>query len=271
MRIQYFSILLALAFTLQAVMLPADSDNKPRVGILDFEARNVPEVEAEAVGEIFTSELVANGRFDIVDRKNVESLLEEMDFQLSGCTDSSCAVEVGRILSLEYMIYGSVIKLGNVYSINVQMINVATAQIVNTGRDQFASIEGAYDIIPSLVASFTTDFFGEVPAEPAAVADKKKPPSQRQKTGMITFFSGIGVTLASTVLWMATAEYNNDEVWIAHDNYYMADITELDTRKEEYLAAFRQKNIMLLSSAIVTTVGVAGTITGSVLWFGEDK
>lgn len=259
-------------FLLLFALLSVDifGNEKPRLGILDFEARDVSEVEAEAVGEIFTSELVGNGRFDIVDRKNVESLLKEMDFQLSGCTDSSCAVEVGQILSLEYMVYGSVIRLGKVYSINVQMIDVATARIVNTGREQFRSMEEAYDVIPSLVETFSADFFGDLHSEEVVAGIEKQPRSSRERAGIITFFSGVGVTLGSAVLWMATAEYNNDELWIAHDNYYLADIPHLEEYKEAYLTAFRKKNILLLSSAVATGLGVAGTVTGSVLWFGRE-
>jgi len=269
MKYRVFSLLFILFFVLSSQFLFSTDKIKPRVGILEFQAKSVPEVEADSVGEIFTTELVMTGRFDVVDRKNVENLLEEMDFQLSGCTDSSCAVEVGQILSLEYMIYGSVIKLGRVYSINIQMINVATAQIVKSGREEFRSMEDAYDVIPRLVAEFTGSFGADEkpPPETFATGRMREPRPQRERTGMIVFFSGAGLTLGSGLLWIATAEYNGNELWLAHDNYSMAEISELQLYKEEYLSALRTKNIMLFSSIAVTAVGVTGAVIGSLLWF----
>ena len=119
-------ILILFAF----IASPAYSQaSKLRVGVLDFNANNISKSEAQIVGEIFTSELVTSGRFDVVDRKNIESLMAEMEFQMSGCTDSACAVEIGQILSLDYMMYGSINKLGESFIINIYMINVETTQI----------------------------------------------------------------------------------------------------------------------------------------------
>ena len=103
------------------------------------------------IGELFTAELVRSGAFDVIDRRNIESLLKEMDFQMTGCTDTSCAVEVGQILSLEYMISGTLMYLGNSYVINLQMINVGTAQIEQTATEKFGSIDESFAALELVV------------------------------------------------------------------------------------------------------------------------
>lgn len=143
-------------FCLILLLFPAFStlyaqSEKPRVGVLDFTANNISQSEAMVIGEMFTSELVLSGKYDVVDRKNIESLMAEMEFQMSGCTDSSCAVEVGQILSLEYMMYGSINKLGQDFIINVYMINVETAQISGTARERFTTIEQSYDMMYTVI------------------------------------------------------------------------------------------------------------------------
>jgi len=256
-----------LFFFFASLIITADDTLKPRVGILEFNAKNVSEVEADAVGELFTSELVMTGQFDVVDRNNVESLLTEMDFQMSGCTDSSCAVEIGQILSLEYMVYGSVIKLGEIFAINVQMINVGTAQIVNTGREQFKSIEEAYDVIPRLVAAFVATFGGGEYIAPVTAEDVGKTVSKRKTLGMVTFFSGIALGGGSVWPWFKA---NNLAYFInsAYDNYHTADYDEYEQYKQEYLDAISIKNTWLFSAMAASVIGGAAIITGSILWFG---
>jgi hypothetical protein len=142
-------LLIFLVFCSLSVLFA--QSNRPRAGVLDFTANNISKSEALIIGEMFTSELVLSGKYDVVDRKNIESLMNEMEFQMSGCTDSSCAVEVGQILSLEYMMYGSINKLGQDFIINVNVINVETAQITGSARERFATIEQSYDIMPLVI------------------------------------------------------------------------------------------------------------------------
>lgn len=145
------SLLLTLIFPLTLF----SQEIKPRVGVLTFSANGISEAEANVIGELFTSELVDSQVFDIVDRNNIDSLLKEVEFQNTGCTDTSCAVEIGKILSLEYMIYGSVSQLGESLIINVQKINIATAQIEQTARQKMSDIEESYDIMHPLVEELT--------------------------------------------------------------------------------------------------------------------
>ena len=74
----------------------------PRVAILDFQAKQVSTAEAEIIGELFRAELVNKNKFDVLDRANMQSILNEQAFQKSGCTEEACAVELGKMLNVEY-------------------------------------------------------------------------------------------------------------------------------------------------------------------------
>ena len=170
------------------VALPSIAQSiKPRVGVLDFTANNISLSEAITIGEMFTSELVLSGKYDVVDRKNIESLMAEMEFQMSGCTDSSCAVEVGQILALDFMMYGSINKLGESFVINVYMINVETAQIEGTSRERFSTIEQSYDVMSAVIGKLiegdsykgSTPVLPEQEIEEALVADKQSRPANK--------------------------------------------------------------------------------------------
>ncbi|MBI4979092.1 MAG: hypothetical protein HZC28_16550 [Spirochaetes bacterium] len=133
----------------------APAEKKTRVGVLDFTAKNVPLVEASIVNDIFRNELVGGGKFDVLDRKNMQGILEEQSFQQTGCTDSECAVKVGKMLNMEYMIYGILMKAGNKYFISVEMISVESSKIEKSARVQFEDMGKIEPVIVELVEQLT--------------------------------------------------------------------------------------------------------------------
>lgn len=62
----------------------------------------------------------------------MEKILQEQAFQSTGCTDSACAVKIGQLLNMHYMIVGSLSKFGSMYVISIDMIDVETGKIVTT-------------------------------------------------------------------------------------------------------------------------------------------
>ena len=245
--------------------------SKPRIGVLQFSAKNVSATDADAAGELFTSELVMTGIFDVVDRKNIQTLLSEVHFQLSGCTDSSCAVEVGRILSLEYMISGSVIKLGRTLAINIQMIDVETAQIVHTVRKEFRTIEDTYKIIPKLVRQFIK--------APGISGNETGPPagsgiyglSKRQKLGTPVFWSGVAAVGASVPFFIWAVVYNTATVRPAYADYVGAGFTDYEELKEVYLEVFGKKAGIAASALTLAGSGAAAITAGILLRFLPER
>ncbi|MDP8206116.1 MAG: PEGA domain-containing protein [Candidatus Electryonea clarkiae] len=75
-------------------------------------------------------ELVNTGRFTVVERNNMESVLGEQGFQLSGCTSDECAIEVGRVLGVEKILAGSLAKVGDTHTINLRLIDVESGKIM---------------------------------------------------------------------------------------------------------------------------------------------
>ena len=68
----------------------------------------------------------------LVDRTMVEEILKEQGFQQSGCTTDECAVEVGAMLGVQFMISGAIGKLGDTFTIDAKMVSVETGASVET-------------------------------------------------------------------------------------------------------------------------------------------
>ncbi len=98
---------------------------------------------AQALSNIVNNEIIKSDRYTVVDRRNVESLLEEMGFQHSGATTREEIVELGRILSATKMLFGSIGQLGERYIVELQLIDVETSKIEDSViRSYFGAAEG---------------------------------------------------------------------------------------------------------------------------------
>ncbi|MEK6794017.1 MAG: CsgG/HfaB family protein [Spirochaetota bacterium] len=138
----------------------ADAAKKPvvkkvRVGVLDFKANSVAAMETTLVNDIFRNELVDSGKYDVLDRKNMQSIMSEQEFQQTGCTDSECAVKLGKMLNMEYMINGVLAKTSGKYFLSVEMISVESSKIEKTARVQFESMDKLEKAIVELVEGLT--------------------------------------------------------------------------------------------------------------------
>ena len=85
----------------------------PAVAVLDFEAKGIPVYEVETLTERLRSEIAKTKAIRLTDRKLLEKILQEQGLQQSGCTTDECAAEVGQLLGAQFMISGSIGKLGN--------------------------------------------------------------------------------------------------------------------------------------------------------------
>src|SRR5262245_5101418 len=66
---------------------------KELVAVLDFEPVNTDKVQASALTDRFREELLKSGRFTLVERAQMDQILNEQAFQQTGCTSSECAVQ----------------------------------------------------------------------------------------------------------------------------------------------------------------------------------
>lgn len=118
--------LFLIIFTLTGSFITTDlySAEKIRVAILDLEGKNIPKSTAGTVSEMITTEMVNIGSFQVVERNQLAGILKEQGLQQTGCTDQSCAVEIGKLLSARKMLTGSVSKIGDTIVINIRMVDV---------------------------------------------------------------------------------------------------------------------------------------------------
>jgi len=125
-------MLLLTAFLLSFAVARAEETHVPRIAVLDLTSRDVSESELLMLSERLRVELVSAGGFQVLERERVESILKEQGFQMSPCSATECAIEVGQLIGADKMVSGSVGRVGSQYSIIIRLINVETGAIERT-------------------------------------------------------------------------------------------------------------------------------------------
>ncbi len=114
------------------------------IAVNDLTGNGLSETELSIISERLRSELAQTGSFAVMERGEMNAILQEMEFQMSGtCDDASCMVEVGQILGVQKIIAGSAGKLGDFYTISLRTIDVATGRIeASANYDYTGEISG---------------------------------------------------------------------------------------------------------------------------------
>jgi TolB-like protein len=111
--------------------------SKISVAVIDLSGKNVPESGIVALSNVVRRELVRIGNFNVVDRGNMETILQEQGFQQTGCTSQECIVQVGKILGVQKMVSGNIGQLGKKFIIDLQITDVQTGKIEKIETEEF--------------------------------------------------------------------------------------------------------------------------------------
>lgn len=116
-RIVSLALCAALLCGFAATMASAqEKSSKPRIAVIEF--KNKADNQwwysggAEAMQDVFVTELVKSGRFRVVEREQLQALMQEKNLTLSGDLDPATAVKMGKILGVNYLLTGSVTEYG---------------------------------------------------------------------------------------------------------------------------------------------------------------
>ena len=163
---------------------------KETVAILDFEGRGISQMEAQTLTDRLMSEMVNTNAVIMVERNQMEEIMQEQGFQQSGCTTSECAAEVGALLGVQNMVSGSFGKLGNSYTIDAKLFSVSTG---GTIRSVSKTYKGEVDGLLTIIEIVAWELVGLTPpadklakvaaADPSQAAEVKK---ERKPMGRMT-------------------------------------------------------------------------------------
>lgn len=149
-----------------------------RLAVFDLMGEEVDSLDAAAATRFLVTDIVKTGKFIVLDRANIERILGEQAFQRSGVTSPDDAARLGRLLNVQKILLGSLLKLGGEYYLNVNVVDVETAAIVLAARERCRSM----DELPQLTEKIAEQLAQMViPPEIEALAKEPEPtPAERE-------------------------------------------------------------------------------------------
>lgn len=109
-----------------------DFSTVDKVAVVEITGDVAGEVAKNQVADFFAMEAMKKG-YVVVEREQVQAVLEEQEFQASDLTTNTAAARAGEILNVPAVIMGNVSVEGNRISMTAKMVDTETAGIAWMG------------------------------------------------------------------------------------------------------------------------------------------
>jgi len=103
---------------------------KSKIGVVNMHSSSVN--LSNYVIDSIVMHLVNSDNFIVVERSELSNIKTEQQYQLSGEVSDVTAISIGQQLGVQFIVTGSIMPLGNNYSLSLKITNVQTAQIMGT-------------------------------------------------------------------------------------------------------------------------------------------
>ena len=111
--------------------------------VVDLEAHGVDAQLGKSLTQLLSLELKKFEGLSVISRDEVQTMLRfEADKQMLQCTsDTSCLVEIGGALGVDYLVSGSVGKLGDAFVVILKLMDIHEAKVVSRSSESFRGVE----------------------------------------------------------------------------------------------------------------------------------
>lgn len=232
------------------------------IAVLDLEGRGISATEAASLTDRLRSQLVRTGKVTVVERGQMQQILGEQDFQLTGCTSNECAVEIGQMLGVTSMVAGSIGKIGSTYTIDLRTIDMGTGEITGSiMRDYRGEIDGLIAemglIAKELVAMKGFKEAAPLEAKPsmATITIGSRPP------GALILIDGQGVG-ATPQSGLEVEPDQPHTVTISLEGYQSADTTLFAEAGGQYTLEFPLEALKSWLTILSTPSGASVAVDG---------
>lgn len=126
---------------------------RPNLAVFTFD-EIAPQQTAQGWGaslaEMLSTALINAGNYRLVERKQLQKVLEEQALGQSGALDSETAVVVGKIMSIDAIVVGSLSTLANAVEADARILNVETGEAIAATHSRASSANELRQIADAL-------------------------------------------------------------------------------------------------------------------------
>ena len=150
-----------------------------------------------AMTSLLSSKLTQSPKLKVIEEGMLKTVMERQAMNESdACDDTSCQVEIGKLVKAQKLITGDLVKLGSKYILSLKLIDIQSGANEFSTEDQCACSEDQLDVLVEVAAAKVRNHFGEavpipvLPQAGAAAANSQAlaPASGTGSTGPATVY-----------------------------------------------------------------------------------
>jgi TolB-like protein len=181
--------------TLVPVLLSAQQrgqDTRPGIAVFPFanggsygQSKEDFDALERGIAGMMISELAQNPAARVVEREQVQRLLDEQNLGAQGRVDPQTAAKVGKLVGARYVILGNFIDFYGDFRVDVRLVNTETSEIVKTESDR-QQREHLFDIIRNVATRLMKD--ANLPALQRGASNEQRM-NRQVPTEALTYYS----------------------------------------------------------------------------------
>lgn len=176
----------------ECIVSAADDTKVKRVAVLPFDVHSSEDIDyiRNGVWDMLISRISLAGKIEVVSKNDVQNVLAKRKGK--GNLTVADVYELGKKMGVDYVVHGSITKIGNSVSLDGKLLDVAANR---SAVDVFAQSQGMDDVIPKIgdfAKRIDYHILGQVPAtfgapppspvDSLAVASSQPPPAGQAPT-----------------------------------------------------------------------------------------
>jgi len=136
--------LAALALT-AGVAFPQDPGAAPvsaprSVAFLGFDSGDISESGLHILSDLVRREISIAPGYSLVERGNLDDVLQEQELRLSDAFNAADPVRIGRLVGARIYMVGRIGLLGTLYIISLRMVDVETGSVIGSVTEEFIGL-----------------------------------------------------------------------------------------------------------------------------------
>jgi TolB-like protein len=168
-----------------------NQDTRPGIAVMPFDnggsygqAKENFDALQRGIAGMMISELSQNPAARVVERQEVQRLVDEQNLGAQGRVDPQTAAKVGKLVGARYVVLGTFIDFYGDFRVDVRLVNTETSEIVKTESERMPR-EHMYDIIRNVAERLMKDV--NLPALQRPASDQRM--SRQVPTEALTYYS----------------------------------------------------------------------------------
>ena len=156
-------------------------DGRTSLAVYPIKPAGTDAALAQAMTALLTSKLTPSPKLRVLEEAMLKTVIERQGLNASdACDDSSCQVDIGKLVKAQKLVTGNLVKFGNKYILSLKLIDIQSGTTDFSTEDKCSCSEDQLDGLVAVAAVKLRNHFGEdlpVPEIEAAPAEAVPAPA----------------------------------------------------------------------------------------------